>query len=442
MTWKGSLMAMAESMPGGDSQAIVFVGLGNFAADPNKDFPYARAVRSVTPTTSVSKFRKHWGLAPGIVFLNHGSFGACPRAILELQEKLRRQMEAEPVQFLWRQYEERLEPSRRVLARFVGARSRDLVFVTNATTGVNAVMRSLHLRRGDEVLTTNLDYNACRNALAEPVARAGARLVVATVPFPARTDDEIIEAVLRSVTRRTRLAMIDHVTSSTALVLPVERLVRELEQRSVETLVDGAHAPGMVPLNLSRLQPTYYTANLHKWVCAPKGAAFLWVREDKQKDLQPAVVSHGNNTPRPGYTPFQDRFDWAGTFDPTAWFCVGPAIEWMEGLLPGGWVEIRQRNRALAIAARALLSKRLEVEVPCPEAMLGSLATLPLPGRFQNRPKRAKIDREQLRLYDEFRIEVPWMRFGEPPVRCLRISAQLYNTLKDYQGLAEAILAL
>jgi len=175
-------------------------------------------------------------------------------------------MEAEPVQFLWRRYESLLHPSRQAVAAFLGARSRDLVFVTNATTGVNAVLESVRLRPGDEILTTNHDYNACRNVLVEAAKRARAKLVIASVPFPIQSSDEVIEAVLRAVSRRTRLAMIDHVTSSTALVYPVTRLVRELEDRGVDTLVDGAHAPGMVPLSLSRLRPAYYTANLHKWV--------------------------------------------------------------------------------------------------------------------------------------------------------------------------------
>ncbi|MGH7972301.1 MAG: aminotransferase class V-fold PLP-dependent enzyme, partial [Limisphaerales bacterium] len=298
-----------------------------------------------------SKFRRHWALAEGTVFLNHGSFGACPIPILAEQSELRRQMEAEPVQFLWRRYEERLEPSRRAVADFIGAKARDVVFVTNATTGVNAVLRSLGLRPGDEILTTNRDYNACRNVLAETAGRARAKLVVASVPFPIGSPDEAVEAILRSVSRRTRLALIDHVTSSTAVIFPVARIIKELEMRGVDTLVDGAHAPGMVPLDLSRLNPAYYTANLHKWVCAPKGAAFLWAREDKQENLQPAVVSHGNNTPRPDYSAFQDRFDWAGTLDPTAWFCAGDALAWMGRLLPGGWREVRKRNHALVVRA-------------------------------------------------------------------------------------------
>lgn len=388
------------------------------------------------------RFRSCWALSAQTVFLNHGSFGACPHPILARQNELRAEMESEPVQFLWRRFEERLEPSRAELARFLKARPRDLVFVTNATTAVNAVVRSLKLRRGDELLTTNQDYNACHNVLAEGVRRVGARLVVAQVPFPIRHPDQVCEAVLNAVTSRTRLAMIDHVTSGTALVFPVRKMVQELQCRGVDTLVDGAHAPGMLPLALNSLQAAFYTGNLHKWVCAPKGAAFLWVREDMQSDLQPAVISHGNNTPRPGYSSFQDRFDWAGTFDPTAWFCVGDAIRWLGGVLPGGWSELRRRNHQLAVAARRLLCRHIEVEPPCPESMLGSMATIPLPHRFQGAPRNGKIDEEQLRLYDLFHIEVPFFRVGNPELRCFRASAHLYNSLEDYRRLAKSLVAL
>jgi isopenicillin-N epimerase len=390
---------------------------------------------TLTPP-SPSLLRKHWSLAPGLVFLNHGSFGACPRAVLKAQDELQREMESSPVQFLWRRFEDRLEPSRRELARFVGARPRDIVFVSNATSGVNAVMRSLQLRRGDEILTTNLDYNACRNVLVQTARESRAKLVIAEVPFPLKSADEVVGAVLARITPRTRIAMIDHVASDSGMVLPLARLIPELEKRGVETLIDGAHAAGMLPLNLAKLGATYYTANLHKWVCAPKGAAFLWVREDKQDGIQPPVISHGNNRSRPGYTSFQDRFDWPATFDPTAWFSVKDAIGWMRELLPGGWSALRSHNHKLVVAARQLLCERLGVERPCPEAMLGSLATIPLPADFPDKPGREKIDAEQAQLYDKYSIELPLSRFGQPRRRWFRISAQVYNSMAEYEYLA------
>jgi isopenicillin-N epimerase len=386
-----------------------------------------------------SSFRRHWSLARNVVYLNHGSFGACPKPVLRLQVELRQKMEAEPVQFLWRNYEALLEPARLAVAKFIGARPRDLVFTTNATAGVNAIARSLNLRRGDILLTTNLDYNACRNVLVESARRAGADVHVVRVPFPLDRPDQILQVILNAVRPRTRLAMIDHVSSHSALVFPITAIVRALEERGVEILVDGAHAPGMVPLNLNKLRPTYYTGNLHKWIGAPKGSGFLWVREEKQKEIHPAVISHGHNTPRPGYSPFQDRFDWAGTFDPTAWLCAGAAIEWMERLLPGGWPALRERNHQLAINARRRLCQRLGLAPPCPDSLLGAMATIALPNRFQGRPRSGKIDCEQLDLYDQFGIEVPLVRFGEPERRWFRISAQIYNTPEEYDFLAEAI---
>lgn len=349
-------------------------------------------------------------------------------------------MEASPVQFLWRHYEARLQPAREALAGFVGADPCDLVFVTNTTVAVNAVVRSWKLKPGDEILTTNLDYNACRNVLTELAKAARAKVVVAQIPFPIRNADEVMEAVMRCVTPRTRYAMIDHVTSGSALVLPVSKIVMELESRGIRTLVDGAHAPGMLPLNMRKINASWYCGNLHKWVCAPKGSAFLWAREDRQDLLQPAVISHGNNTPRPGFTSFQDRFDWAGTFDPSGWFCVPDAIHWQGGLLPGGWNEVRRRNHQLALEARRILCADLDVKASCPVGMIGSMATIPLPARFQNVCFTSKLAPEQRHLYDEHRIEVPFVNIGG--LRAFRISAQLYNSAAEYRLLGEILAKL
>jgi len=213
-------------------------------------------------------FRALWCLDPSIAYLNHGSYGACPRAVLERQRSLQLEMEREPVDFLSRELPGRLQSARSALARFVGAETADLVFVPNATTAVNAVLRSLEFAPGDEVLATSHTYAACRNALDDVASRTGARVVTAPLPFPVRSDDELIAAVMACVSPRTRLALLDHVTSPTALVLPIARLVRELRALDIETLVDGAHAPGMVPLALGELGAAYYTGNAHKWLCA------------------------------------------------------------------------------------------------------------------------------------------------------------------------------
>jgi isopenicillin-N epimerase len=386
-----------------------------------------------------SEFRRFWGLDPTVVFLNHGAFGACPVPVLEYQHRLRLEMEAEPLQFLHRRYEERLDPARAEVARFVGAEPNDLVFVANATTAINAVVRSLPFRDGDELLTTSLDYNASRNVLLEAAAMKGAKVVVAEVPFPLASADLVVEAVLDKITDRTRLVMLDHVTSNTGMILPIVPILRELNRRGIESLVDGAHAPGMLDLDVTAVGATYYTGNLHKWVCAPKGAAFLWIREDRQKTLQPAVISHGNNTHRLDHSAFQDRFDWPGTFDPTAWMAAGEAVRWMGALLPGGWAEIRERNHRLVVEARRRLVELLEVPAPCPESMLGSLATLPLPTRFGGRPRTGKVDDEQARLFDDYRIEVPLIRMGSPVTRWLRVAAHIYNSGAEFEYLGQVL---
>jgi len=390
----------------------------------------------------LNPLRSHWTLDPEIRFLNHGSFGACPKPVLALQQELRARIEREPVLFLARELEGRIDAAREVLAPFLGAPAEDFVPVPNATTGVNAVLRSLDFRPGDEILVTDQGYNACRNAAEFAAARAGARVTVARVPFPLRSAGEVVEAVLAAVTGRTRLALLDHVTSPTGLVFPIAELVRELRARGVETLVDGAHAPGMLPLDLGALAPAYYTGNLHKWVCAPKGAAFLYVRPDLQSAIRPPVLSHGANSPRTDRSRFRLEFDFTGTDDPTAFLCVPECLRFLGSLFAGGWEELRRRNRELVLRARALLCDALGTPAPAPEAMIGSLATVPLPpGRDGARPDAFALDPLQRTLFEQHRIEVPVFPWPAPPRRHLRVSAQAYNELAEYEALAGALRA-
>jgi isopenicillin-N epimerase len=380
-----------------------------------------------------------WPLDPAVVFLNHGSFGACPTEVLHHQAALREQMEAEPVRFLSRELDDRLDQARTALAAFLGADPDDLAFVTNATSGVNAVLRALRFAPGDELLTTDHVYNACRNTLDFVTARTGARVNVAPIPFPLTSPDVVVDAVLARVTPRTRLVLLDHVTSPTGLVLPLERLTAELAGRGVEILVDGAHAPGMVPLELRTLGVTYYSGNCHKWLCAPKGSAFLWVRRDRQADIHPLTISHGANSRRPDRSRFRLEFDWTGTSDPTAWLTVPKAIEYVGSLLPGGWPEVMAANRRLAIAAREVLCRAAGTAAPCPDEMIGSLASVILPDNPTSDNDWRRADPLQRRLFDDWGIEVPVMRWPAWPHRLIRVSAQLYNTASHYTRLAEAL---
>jgi isopenicillin-N epimerase len=318
----------------------------------------------------------------------------------------------------------------------VGANADDVAFVPNATTGVSTVLRSIELAPGDEILTTDHAYNACRNALEHAAAKAGARVVVAAVPFPIASPEAIVDAVLAAVMPRTRLALLDHVTSQTALIFPVDRLVAELAARGVDTIVDAAHAPGMVPMNVDAVGAAYTTGNFHKWVCAPKGAAFLHVRRDRQPRIRPLSISHGANSPRVDRSRFRLEFDWVGTADPTPFLCVPEALRFLGSLAPGGIGEVMERNHAAAVEARRALCAALGIAPPCPDAMIGAMASVPLPDGPDVSLQEA--------LFERFHIEVPvfpWpasRRFA----RMVRVSTPPYVEQSDVTKLAEALRVL
>jgi isopenicillin-N epimerase len=383
--------------------------------------------------------KEHWLLDPAITFLNHGSFGATPREVLAVQDDFRQRMEREPVRFFTRELEPLLDEARIAVAEFIGADAEGVALVSNATAGVNAVLRSLDLDRLDELVVTNQEYNACRNVLEYVASTSGAKVIVVDVPFPVKSSDDIAERVLAAVTSHTRLLLIDHITSQTAIINPVEALVRELNTRGIDTLVDGAHAPGMVPLNVRELGAAYYTANLHKWVCAPKGSGFLYVRENRRYGVRPVSISHGANSTRTDRSRFLMEFDWTGTFDPTGWFSVPAALEFMEKVV-GGWPEVMRRNHELALRGRDILANALEIDAPAPDAMLGSMAALPLPdGQSMTAPALYGDPLQDTLLFD-YNIEVPIVPWPGPPKRLIRVSAQLYNEESDYEKLAKALL--
>jgi isopenicillin-N epimerase len=390
-------------------------------------------------------YARYWQLDPGVEFLNHGSFGACPLPVLAAQARLREQLERQPVRFFTRELEPLLDAARAELAAFLDAAPTELVFVPNATTGVNTVLRSVALGAGDELLTTDHAYRACRNAVDVVGQATGAQVVIAEVPFPLETEERVIESVMARVSPRTRLALIDHVTSPTALVLPLQRLVRELAQRGVPTLVDGAHAPGMVDLSLRGLGAAYYTGNCHKWLCAPKSVAFLYVAPEHQLQTRPLTISHGASSTRADRSRFLQEFDWVGTSDPTPALCVPEAIRFLGSCLPGGFAALRARNRALALHARDALCHALSIAKPCPDSMIGSMAALPLPdalGAVRAARSSTGIDPLQDHLLENYAIEVPVSTWPTAPHRLLRISAQLYNRESQYEKLARALRAL
>ncbi|MEO0425064.1 MAG: aminotransferase class V-fold PLP-dependent enzyme [Pseudomonadota bacterium] len=385
--------------------------------------------------------RDHWTLDPDIAFLNHGSFGACPRPVLAEQQAWRDRLERQPVQFFARDLAGLLDEARAPLAQFLGCAPADLAWVTNATAGVNAVLQSQPLAPGDELLTTDHEYNACRNVLDYVAARTGARVVVATLPLPIEEPAHVVDTLVRAVTANTRLLLVDHVTSQTGLVLPIAAIAKAMRERGIRVLVDGAHAPGMVPVALDTLPVDYYTGNCHKWLCAPKGAGFLWVAAQHQEEVRPAIISHGANAPTGERSRFRNEFDWNGTSDPTAMLCVPAALRFMGELLPGGWPALREQNRALALTARELLIDALGGAPLAPPEMIGSMVAHPLPPSRDASPPTSMLYANPLQesLLREHRIEVPIVPWPAPPARLVRISAQLYNELDEYQRLVAAL---
>ena len=392
-----------------------------------------------------SEFAVHWTLDPAVTFLNHGSFGATPRAVLEAQDAWRARMEREPVAFFAHDLEAALDDARAALGRFLGADPDDLAFVTNATTGINIVARSLRLDPGDEIVLLDHAYPAARNTLQAAADAAGARLVTARVPFRGVTPEATRDAVLAAVGSRTRLVMLDHITSPTSLVLPVSEIVAALDDRGIETLVDGAHAPGMVDVDLSAIGATYTVGNCHKWMFAPKGSAFLHVRRDRQERVRPIVISHGATSPRTDRSRFRLEHDWTGTLDPTPWLSVPAAIDFGERLVSGGWQALRERGHRVALSTRDLLAEALDEPSLAPDEMVGAMISVPLPPTTEPRSESTYADPVHAALL-RAGIQVAVSAWPQQPDgrrwrRLVRISCAPYVGLDDIEALAAALPA-
>ena len=374
-----------------------------------------------------SQYSKHWSLEQSRLFLNHGSFGACPDFVIAEQRKWQELMEQEPVRFFEELMPGLLQYSRQALGKFLHCSPEDLAFVSNATSGVNTVLRSLQFERGDEILVPNHAYQACRNSIDFVARRWGAKVVEVNIPFPIEGPQTVIGLMKSAYTSKTKLVMIDTVTSPTGLLMPFEELTAYFESRGVEVLLDAAHGIGMIPLNLATLGASYVTSNCHKWLCAPKGTAFLYVREDKQKKIQPLTISHGHTYPLGETTRFRHEFDWTGTQDISGWCALPAVIEGMADLVDGGWEGIMQHNHELAIQGRDILCDRLGIEQPCPNEMIACISTIKLPGEILPKEKMHEPDPLHHILSEKYNIQVPVWTWPSPAGRYLRISAQLYN---------------
>ena len=387
-----------------------------------------------------SPHTKHWSFDSSRVFLNHGSFGACPDFVIEEQRKWQDLMEKEPVQFFEELMPDLLLQSRKALGKFLSCSADDLAFVSNATSGVNTILRSLHFETGDEILVPNHAYQACRNTIDFVADRWGARVVEVAIPFPIEGPQAVLDLMISACSERTKLVMIDTVTSPTGLRMPFEELTEFFEGKGIEVLLDAAHGIGMIPLNLEELGASYVTSNCHKWLCAPKGSAFLYVRKDKQSKIQPLTISHGHTFPLGDTTRFRHEFDWTGTQDISGWCALPVVIEEMAGLIEGGWEAIMQHNHDLAIQGRNILCERLGIQPPCPDAMIACISTIQLPGEILPKERMHEPDPLHDILSEKYNIQVPVWSWPSPRGRYLRISAQLYNSVEQYEQLADALV--
>ncbi|GBD04658.1 Isopenicillin N epimerase [bacterium HR20] len=347
--------------------------------------------------------------------------------MLEVQHDWQRRFEREPVAFVRQHLHHELRNAAAAMAAFMGARGEDLVFVENATTGVNAVIRSILplLDPGDELLTTSHVYNAVRQTLRYAADIAGCTYVEVPVPFPIGSAAEVVEAVRRAITERTRFALFDHVTSPTGLVFPVEELVRMCKERGIMVMIDGAHAPGMLPLQLDELGADWYTGNFHKWLFAPKGCAFLWTAPRRQAMTHPVVISHGYQN---GYLA---EFDFTGTKDWSTYLSAPAGLAFYERL---GGGDIYRYNRTLALDAQRVLARAVGVTPPAPQEMIAFLAAVPLPS---TEATEAAASRLQQWLFDEHRIEVPIFAWDSRLI--LRTASQVYNEPWEYDHLANIL---
>lgn len=372
-----------------------------------------------------ASIRHLWALDWRATHLNHGSYGATPKPVLAAQDAIRHDMESAIGDFFVTQLPKRLRLAAAEAAAYLGAEVQDIAFVDNATSGIQAVIGSLALAPDDEILINDQTYNAVKNIARHAAQRSGARLVEVTLPFPAPDEAAILAAFTQGLGPRTRLVILDHITSATALVMPIERMITAAHAVGALVLVDGAHAPGQIDLSVGKLQADFYCGNFHKWVMAPKGAAFLWAGREHQAWLHPPVISHGYGSG------FIAEFDWTGTRDPSAYLCVPAAIAFRESF---GDQIIKSRNSALAAEAGAYLAQTWQTRVGAPEPADASMRLVQLP--FTTEPP----DGLRRKLWLEHRIDVPVNALAGR--LWVRISAQIYNDMDDYRRLARAITAL
>lgn len=390
----------------------------------------------------VGAFGRHrigeWALDPEITYLNHGTVGAPPRRVLAKQQQIRDEIERRPSQYLLRELTgvapvgvPRTDPPRIRLAAasvaaFVGARGEDLVFVDNATSGANAVLRSIPFAAGDEILMTDRAYGGVLRAAKFAARERGAAVRFVELPYPIADPGVLVEVVAAALGPRTRLLVLDHITSESALIFPVREIAARCRAKGIPVLVDGAHAPGAIPLDIPSLGVDWYTANLHKWAFTPRSSAFLWVAPERREGLHPTVISWGLDQG------LHAEFDLVGTRDPSPFLAAPEAIAFMNDL---GLEALYAYNHGLAWEAARLLTERWGTTLGMPESMVGAMATIPLPERLGSTDEEAARLRDALLYEDRIEIQLHAWR-GRLWVR---LSAQIYNDIADVERLDRAI---
>jgi isopenicillin-N epimerase len=366
-------------------------------------------------------------LDPEIHFLNHGSFGACPRPVFEVYQEWQRCLERQPVEFLARRIGPLMEEARSTLAGFVGADPDEVVYFPNPTTAVNMVVRSVHLVPGDEILTTDHEYGAMDRTWRFVCGRNGAQYIHQEVPLPVSEPQAFVECFWQGVTQKTKVIFLSHITSPTALIFPIRGIIQRAKEAGILTIIDGAHAPGQIQLNLHQLGADIYTGACHKWLCAPKGAAFLFASHEVQGFLDPLVVSWGYESDRPGPSQFIDYHEWQGTRDMSAFLSVPAAIKFQQ---ENNWPDVRMACHTEAVKLREEINALTGLEPVCPEEWFMQMFAARL-------PEETDLERLKTRLYEDYRVEVPMIDWNGQ--KLMRVSVQAYNKEEDFRALLEGL---
>jgi isopenicillin-N epimerase len=388
---------------------------------------------------------RHWQLNESLVYLNHAQYGATPVRVLRAQAELRERMERDPTRFLKVDLEPLMDGVREKLGGLLGCSPADLGLMRNATYALCTILRNTPFKTGDEILVTDQEYPSLHNELERMQATQGVKVVKATIPFPIRSGQVVLDRLLALVTPRTKMVIVSHITSASAMIYPVASIVREMQERGIDVVVDGAHSPGQIHVDVGAIRPAYFVGSGHKWLSGPKGIGFFYCRPDRQHLFRPLALSGRAHKVRPNRSLFLRDYDYQGTDDYSALLSLPTAIDTMQSLLPGGWSALLRHNHELAMAGREIVANALGVEPPCPTGMLGSMVTLPLPEappHLRNRPT-CYDDALQDALLERHRIVVPIWRLnagdGALGQRVVRFSAQLYNTLEQYELLGRAM---